>query len=295
MTLDMIKAFVTLAETRNFSRAAELLFISQPTMSVRIKALEEEMQTVLFKRNNKIVELTASGTLFYSYASQLYEVFSQCVDFSRNSIAYKDCLTFSTTATCWDYGPIRQWMVSFCREHPELLITLLRNSSTDTYHMMLENKVDLGIVFCKPENLDIAHIPFIEEKLYLVAQHDIASEANRYFESLPNATNSPPPLIRPIFADIASRLVEESLYMFPNHVISDHPSLYLNMVEEGLGIGLIQESVIEKSLKDKSVEILDCRYNENPILFKSYLIYPKRKEDSLSWIIDSMLEDLLGH
>ena len=295
MTFDMVKAFITLAETRNFSRAAELLFISQPTMSIRIKSLEEEMQTELFKRNNKIVELTASGELFYSYASKLYEAFSQCVDFSRNNTTYKDRLTFSTTVTCWDYGPLRQWMISFCREHPDSLITLLRNSSTDTYRMMLEDKVDLGVVFFAPENQDIAHIPFITEKLYLVAAPHIAREANNYFKLLPHNSSSPPPLIRPIFADIASRLVEESLYMLPSHVISDHPSLYLDIVVKGLGIGLMQESVIESALKDRSLEILDCHYNENPISFKSYLIYPKRKEEALSPIINKLREDLLDH
>ena len=44
MTAEMIKTFITLAETRSFSRTAEILFISQPTVSVRLKALEDEMK-----------------------------------------------------------------------------------------------------------------------------------------------------------------------------------------------------------------------------------------------------------
>jgi len=68
MDLRQLRFFTEIARTGNFTRAAERLRIAQPAMSVAIKRLEEELDLVLFNRQDKRVTLTAEGEVFLEHA-----------------------------------------------------------------------------------------------------------------------------------------------------------------------------------------------------------------------------------
>lgn len=285
MTLEMIKTFITLAETHSFSRTAELLFVAQPTISVRLKALEDELKYPLFIRTNKQVELTPMGLQFFPYAMDLYNSMTRCQNFVRGFDTYKKRITISAPVTCWDFGPLRNKIVEFCHNTPDVLIDLLRNDSTSIYRSLVENITDLGVVYTTPLNPDVEYLPYFSEELYLVASPEMNLQAMGDFLNIENK----PMLIRPAYTAIASKLVEESLYMLPCYISSDHPSLYLDLVKSGMGIGLLQSSIVEDEIKKGTLELINCSYNEQPILYKNYLAFFKRKEQMLTPLIDSLL------
>lgn len=286
MTAEMIKTFITLAETRSFSRTADILFVSQPTVSVRLKALEDELKFPLFVRSNKQVEMTTMGMQFFPYAMQLFRSMAACQEFMRGYESQMRRLTISAPVTCWDFGPLRKTVLDFCQQTPSFLLDLLRNDSASTYRSLVENVVDLGVVYTTPPNPDVEYVPYFQEELYLVASPKMNLPPQGDFLY----TGEKPPLVRPAYAGVASQLVEESLYMLPSHITSDHPSLYLDLVKSGLGIGLLQSTIIEKELADGTLEMIDCTYNKHPILYKNYLVYFKRKKQTLAPLIDSLLE-----
>jgi DNA-binding transcriptional LysR family regulator len=78
--------------------------------------------------------------------------------------------------------------------------------------------------------------------------------------------------------------------LLPSRITSDHPSLYLDLVKSGMGIGLLQSTIIEPELAAGTLEMIDCSYNSHPILYKNYLAYFKRKKQALAPLIDSLLE-----
>lgn len=285
MTLEMIKTFITLAETRSFSRTADILFVSQPTVSVRLKAMEDELKFPLFVRSNKQVELTPMGLQFFPYAMQMFRSMAACQDFIRGYESQMKRLTISAPVTCWDFGPLRQTVLDFCQKTPDMILDLLRNDSASTYRSMVENAVDLGVVYSTPLNPDVEYVPYFQEELYLVASPKMHLPPQGDFLY----SGEKPPLIRPAYAGIASQLVEESLYMLPSRIASDHPSLYLDLVKSGMGIGLLQSTIIEEELKNGTLEMIDCTYNSHPILYKNYLAYFKRKKQNLAPLIDSLL------
>ena len=285
MTLEMIKTFITLAETRSFSRTANILFVSQPTVSVRLQALEDELKCSLFERNNKQVELTAMGMQFLPYAMQLFRSMVACQDFVRGQESQMDRLTISAPVTCWDFGPLRNIILEFCDKTPNMLLNLLRNDSASTYRSLVEHAVDLGIVYTTPVNPDLEYVPYFQEELYLVASPEYRLPPQGDFHS----SEEKPPLISPAYAGVASQLVEESLYMLPSRISADHPSLYLDLVKSGLGIGLLQSTIIEPELEAGTLEIIDCAYNEHPILYKNYLVYFKRNKQALAPLIDQLM------
>lgn len=71
MTLQQLKYAVTVAECRTISKAAEKVFISQPSLTAAIRQLEDEMNVKIFSRTNKGIEITKDGEIFLSYARQV--------------------------------------------------------------------------------------------------------------------------------------------------------------------------------------------------------------------------------
>lgn len=79
ITLTQIRALMATAENKSFAKAAETLFVSQPTVSYQIKILENELGVQLFARDAHSVELTPAGLMFYSSITGLYEKTIQLV------------------------------------------------------------------------------------------------------------------------------------------------------------------------------------------------------------------------
>jgi DNA-binding transcriptional LysR family regulator len=71
---ERLRAFVAVAETGNFTRAAERLHLTQPTVSTQVRRLEEHIGRPLFERNAQFVRLTADGEAMLGYARELLEV-----------------------------------------------------------------------------------------------------------------------------------------------------------------------------------------------------------------------------
>ena len=71
MKLKQLEVFVAVADHKSFSRAAEALYLTQPTVSVYISGLEKELNAKLFVRNTKEICMTEQGTQLYQYAREI--------------------------------------------------------------------------------------------------------------------------------------------------------------------------------------------------------------------------------
>jgi DNA-binding transcriptional LysR family regulator len=75
--LNRLQAFLEVAKTKNITKAAENLYTSQPSISMKIKALESQVGAELFSRTNKMMLLTEEGKLFFSYAERIYNLYGE--------------------------------------------------------------------------------------------------------------------------------------------------------------------------------------------------------------------------
>ena len=80
MNIHKLEVFLTLADTLNFTRTAQLLYISQTAVSQQIRSLEEELDAELFVRNSRSVRLTDAGEAFRSHAQQLFQQYRDMLD-----------------------------------------------------------------------------------------------------------------------------------------------------------------------------------------------------------------------
>ena len=74
MELKYIEIFCAVAELKNFSKAAQALHLTQPTVSIHIKSLEDEFSTRLFDRMGRTVLLTQAGEILYRYAKEIVQL-----------------------------------------------------------------------------------------------------------------------------------------------------------------------------------------------------------------------------
>ena len=96
MTTKQMDYCIELARTLNFSRAAENLFVSQPTFSYQIRLLEEEIGFAVFERSGKGAALTPAGAQFVSFLTNMREDLKRAVEQGQNfSAKYKGSISIS--------------------------------------------------------------------------------------------------------------------------------------------------------------------------------------------------------
>ena len=173
MTTKQIDYCIELARTLNFSRAADNMFVSQPTFSYQIKLLEEEIGFIIFERSGKGASLTPAGAQFVSFLTGMRQDLKRAIEQGQNfSAKYQDSISICMM--------VRQALVFlpeairlFAETVPDVQITPLFQYQ-NSMESFLQNEVD--IVFALKEQT--RQVPGIqvhdlfESRIYLIAEKD---------------------------------------------------------------------------------------------------------------------------
>ncbi|MBR4164610.1 MAG: LysR family transcriptional regulator [Lachnospiraceae bacterium] len=146
MELRTLRYFVTVAEELNITRAAGLLNISQPPLSQQLKNLEEELDTVLFIRGKRRLELTESGKMLYQRAKDILSL-------SEKTEAEIRSLKAGMTGTV-SIGLVEgmapdiaaEWFSGFLKEHPQVRFRILDGNSDDLIEKMRGGLIGLAVI-----------------------------------------------------------------------------------------------------------------------------------------------------
>lgn len=147
MELRQLRYFVAVAEELNFSRAAERLNVSQPPLSMQIKALEEELGATLFNRTRRRVEITHAGVLLLDSARKALGELrraAEVVALSAKGEAGLIRLGFTGSVPMLDIFP--RLMRTFRDRYPEIGIELRHMSTAQQLHALLDEELDIGIL-----------------------------------------------------------------------------------------------------------------------------------------------------
>lgn len=142
MNFRQLEYFVTVAETKNISAAARRIHMAQPPLSRQLQLLEEELDTKLFIRSNKGIELTDAGRSLYLEAGKLFAKVEEIKENVRDS---ENCLRGNIRiAACYSTLPIfiRQ-MNRFLDEHPLVKFSLMHGTVDEMLRLVQENSVDM--------------------------------------------------------------------------------------------------------------------------------------------------------
>ena len=184
MTTKQIDYCIELARTLNFSRAADNLFVSQPTFSYQIRLLEEEIGFAVFERSGKGAALTPAGAQFVSFLAGMREDLKRAIEQGQNfSAKYQDSISVCMSvrqSLCF----LPEAMRLFAETWPDVQITPIFQYG-NSMELFLRGEAD--VVFAlREQTKQVAGIrvhDLFESRIYLIAdKHDPLAEKNRIRE-----------------------------------------------------------------------------------------------------------------
>lgn len=182
MTLEQLSEFITVAQYKNYSKAAEALFITQPALSRHIASLEERLGTVLLERNNRYVRLTEAGQLLYDEGSVLLESLRDLEErVTQRGKGIKGSLSV-VSHPLYDERLFSAYK-SYCEDYPDVAFKLTHKPSGVTSGYILEELADISISFSfeMDANMkgDIGCVPLFRDRFVIVIpeNHRFAARA----------------------------------------------------------------------------------------------------------------------
>ena len=238
MTTKQIDYCIEVARTLNFSRAADNLFVSQPTFSYQIRLLEEEVGFTIFERNGKEATLTPAGAQFVSFLTSMREDLKRAIEQGQNFGAkYKDSISVSLMVRPAVYF-LPEAMRIFADIHPEVQILPVFQYEGGM-ESFLRNEVDI-LFALKEQTRQVPGIrvhDLFESHIYLIAQRDdplaaknLISEEDLYGRTLMVGGGSPAAL-----KAVQHRLIASGKIDYFNS--ADHDTTLIN-VAAGRGVCL---------------------------------------------------------
>lgn len=251
-----IRAFIMVADLKSFTNAAEALFMTQPAVSCQIKSLEENIGIPLFERNDKRIELTDAGKVFYREAKEImiayqraWEVMDEFKGLKRGNLA------LGASTIPGEYVMPR-YIGAFRRKYPGITISLTVQDTGSVLDLLLERKIDLGLVGAQVELDTVEFQPFLRDELVLIASAScdlpkmISSRELSYLEFVVRERNS------------GTRMVLKKI--FDQYGIKEHDlnitmelgstQAMITAVNANLGVGFVSKWAAEAALKAGSVK-----------------------------------------
>lgn len=160
MDIRVLRYFLTVAKEQSFTKGAEQLHITQPTLSRQLAALEEELGTPLFIRSGRNITLTDEGVLLKRRALEIIDLEERTIDEIRGT---EELIDGTITIGCGEFAAV-ETLAQICRSYKEkypLVQIAIHTATADTiYEMMSKGLVDVGL-FLEPvstEGLDYIRI-----------------------------------------------------------------------------------------------------------------------------------------
>jgi DNA-binding transcriptional LysR family regulator len=182
-----LRGFCYAAETGNMSKAAERMFLSQPSVSLQIQSLERELKVQLFDRRGPKISLTPDGKLLYELALPLVHGLDMLDESfaSRRDVVEKGRLDIAAGESTILYI-LPRFVSEFARVHPNIELKLLNVTGRDGLVMLRAGEVDFaaGSMLDLPD--DILYVPIFTYDPILIAapEHPLASENGITLETI---------------------------------------------------------------------------------------------------------------
>jgi len=271
---DALKTFVTLAEVKNFTKTAELLLMSQPSVSMHIKNLEKEFQTKLFERSPKYLKITPTGEILYDRAKQMITIYEQTrQDILDHHNSIKGELKIGASFTIGEYI-LPSLLFDLQKEYPELELKAVIGNTEEIVQSVRLYKVDIGLIEGQTNEKELSVHAFMQDELFITASsnHPLAAKQDVTMADLQNQT-------------WVTREVGSGTREYLNHVIRSNGlkvKSFLTIssnqgIKEtlmtGIGLSLLSESVIERDVQHGNLSVLRLK-NQTFTRTLSYIYSP---------------------
>jgi DNA-binding transcriptional LysR family regulator len=247
-----LKVFRAVAEHLSFRKAGETLYLTQPAVTLQIKALEEELGTKLFERSASGVSLTEAGGILLQYADQMHRLADQAegrLAALKGETAGELVLGASTTIAQYVLPAI---LADFARTCPGIRLQVFSGNTEHVAEGVASGRFGLGLIEGPPKRRDLRVQPWFDDELLLVvpAGHEWTGLGVLAPESLLGA-----PLVMRELGSGSRQVVENGLQKAGLRIGSlrivmelDSTEAILSCIEAGLGVGFVSEWALVRGI-----------------------------------------------
>ena len=165
MDFKQLQSFVAVVRCGSFSRAAEQLYISQPTISTHVRQLEEECQSRLILRSTKSLEITPRGQELYEYAKNTLDKQAQLL--RRWTLEDRNLICLGVSTIPADYI-LPELLPAYQKIHPEIRFDIRQGDSAEILDGILENNFLLGLVGMQSTEHAVITLPFYGDRMVMI-------------------------------------------------------------------------------------------------------------------------------
>ena len=251
MNTEELKTFIFLSKVKNFTLAAEQLYIAQSTVTNRISELEKEVGKKLFTRGSKTVKLTEAGEIFLRYAERILELQNTSIEEMHALSSHSR--KFSIGAINASYEVYVKPFVDEClKDNAVTSVKVMLGHSLDLIQLLQDNMLDMVFSAIPLKRLGYACDIHDVDRVALVCKKG----CNEYPDGISKAQLSKIPYLMCDFTLSEAGVFIRSL--FPkNHVFRldvDNSSKLMPYLENGLGYSFLPYKLIKDKLDDGSLE-----------------------------------------
>ena len=274
MDTQTLRTFLTLANVKNFTQTANLLYIAQSTVTNRIAELEKEVGKQLFIRNKKNLSLTREGLLFQDYARRIVDLEEMSIREMNSQAFSRASLRLGTTNTIYEchLAPVLTQML---KNQTRYAMNVTISHSVNLLQMLQDGLLDLSFTYEPLMKSGFCCRKFQTDKLLLVTAktHPVYRKGIRK-EELPG--------LNYLFCNFALQEVGQFIrelfppfYQFPFEI--DNSTKLISYLLEGIGLSFLPSSLVRPYLEEETLISIPLLDFEAPRI-NGYQCWPEGRE-----------------
>ncbi len=275
MDLHKLRIFVAIARLGSFTKAADHLHMTQPTVSQQLALLESSVGVKLIERDTRYMRLNAAGEMLLSYGERLLALADEAAEATRNAAGMADRMVRigvgHTLATYLLPGVLRRYRDLY----PNNIVSISVGNTAQVLGLLTANLIDLALVGSPVTHADVTAEPFMHDRLVVIVAPDDewAKRAEIQLSELSGRvllTREPGSALH---ANVERLLGAELLAS--NRVIQlGETEGIKRSVEAGLGVALIQQIAIQREMESGNLIALPLRGGDDS---RTYLIAHRKR------------------
>ena len=274
MDSQTLKTFLTLANVKNFTQTARLMYIAQSTVTNRIAELEREVGKPLFIRSKKNISLTREGLIFLDYARRILDLQELSIRELNSPAFSRTPLRIGTTNTIYEcyLAPV---LLEMLKKDSRYAVNLVISHSVSLLQSLQDGLLDLVFTYERLQKAGYRCHRFRTDKLLLVA-----SPTNARMQ--PAVRKEELPGLNYLFCNFALQEVGQFIrelfppfYQFPFEI--DNSTKLVQYLQEGIGCSFLPEGLVQPYLEDGSLQAIRLIDFEAPRI-SCYQCFPEGRE-----------------
>lgn len=285
--LNQYHIFYTAARSRNFSDAANKLYISQPAVSKSIARLEEELGAQLFYRTTKGIRLTSSGEILFHKLNTAFQAIDEGEEqIRRYEQSGNGKLSIGVSTTLCKYV-LLPYLRNFIRANPHIKVSICCQSSYKTMEDLRNGTLDIGLIGASEHLLGLHYHNFQTISDDFVCTAEYLQQLKTEETDNTNSLFSKATLLLLDESNITRQYIDK--YLMQNQLIGDQiievttMDLLIEFAKTGLGIACVIKEFVDKELKEGSLVVFPTKepIPSRQIGFAYSSVIPKTKAMNL--------------